>query len=275
MIDLMPRPAAPDAPALRPVASPIDALESEAVEIEYLIGRLRSRQLVLLAGLESARVAAGDGCRSMQEWTAARFDVEPQTARKLVAAARQVPECGRVAAALANGEMTFDRAAVTARLAAAGAGSHEVERSAGYDLAGVRRLATRRRRITRRDEQDVTRGRHLTAGFSLDGLNADIWGRLPAADCRRLFDFLDHRADQLPESPEGESRGARRLDALLTLVTESATANDSAAGPPPTVTVFVDVALTAATRGEAGGQIAARGSDHNCWNRCCATARSA
>ncbi|NNC41070.1 MAG: DUF222 domain-containing protein, partial [Acidimicrobiia bacterium] len=65
-----------------------DALEQQLIEIESLKSRLTASQLVLLREADQRQAPLADGCRSLQEWTAGRLDVAPETAKTLVAAAR-------------------------------------------------------------------------------------------------------------------------------------------------------------------------------------------
>ena len=125
----------------------VDSLETELEECEAAIGRLRARQLELLRSLDAAQVAAMDGSRSMIEWTAARLDVAPDTARHLVRAAGRLADHPDLAQELSSGTVSLDRAVATARLVDAGADDRELSASRGFDIAGVHRLASRRGRL--------------------------------------------------------------------------------------------------------------------------------
>ena len=63
---------------------------------------------------------------------------------------------------LESGDLTFDRATATAELVASGADDQDVEASFDRDLAGVRRMAAKLRRMTRVDEGEVMRRRYLS-----------------------------------------------------------------------------------------------------------------
>ena len=100
-----------------------------------------------------AQEAAGDGSRSLQEWTAARLDVTPQVARDLVFASRSITPA--LNDSLAGGEVSFDRAIATSRLSAAGASDRVIDLPYGHDLVGVARLTAAHRRMEPGEEQEV------------------------------------------------------------------------------------------------------------------------
>lgn len=138
----------------------IDQLETTILEAEGGVARLRAVQLDALRQLDEQGVVNIDGARSLADWTAARLDVAPETARALVQASRLIEDddTGR---ALQHGDMSFDRALATARLAASGVDRDELAMSAGQDISGVRRMTARQRRFTRLDERQVFAEQHL------------------------------------------------------------------------------------------------------------------
>ncbi len=96
-----------------------DALEQQLTEIESLKSRLTARQLVLLREADARQAPLADGCRSLQEWTAGRLDVAPETAKALVSAARALADQPHLEERLEAGVGSFDRIVATATLAAA------------------------------------------------------------------------------------------------------------------------------------------------------------
>ena len=240
----------------------IDQREAELVACERLIGRIRARQLDLVRSLDADQVRLVDGARSMTDWVTARLDVLPKTASGLVGAAKLLESAPDLAAELASGEASFDRAVATARLAAAGADPETVERSRGFDLSGVSRLTARHRRVTQRDEAEAFRGRFFVIQPSLDESWSDLWGGLPGFEAELLAEAMQKRADAFPEQGDRnrESRRARMADALVSIAQDSLdppAAEDLPARAPGRVSVFVDAALAGATGGEAGGELAA------------------
>ena len=193
----------------------IDAAEHELVRLERIIARARRRQTELLAWLDEVKVARVHGSRSMEEWTAAHLDVAATTARDLVVAARATPEA--VPGVRDVGEVSFDRTVALLGLAAAGASEADLAGSSQRDLKGVRRLAAKLRRISRVDEREAMRRRHLTIEPTLGETAWRIGGLAPSYDGHVIAKALQQRADGFPSPPAGEREGRtqRMLDALL------------------------------------------------------------
>jgi hypothetical protein len=238
----------------------LDDLEVDVLACERMIARLRARQLEALRALDIRQVRHLDGSRTMADWTAARLDVSHHTARALVKATKILSDQPEVARSLADGEVSFDRAAATATLAATGATREEIAASFGFDLAGVARLASRRRRLTRKTEEQAFRDRYLAVQPSLDLSHVRGWFDLPGYEGRIVEKALQHRADEFPEPGDRcrAARGTRMADALVSIAQDSLDGSAPRVGSTdPLVTVFVDGALATATDGEAGAEIAA------------------
>ena len=86
-----------------------DRIERLATGAETEIARQRAVQAAALAELDRRQTPSADGCRSLAEWTASRLDVSPETARDLARVARGAADRPDLAAALASGEVGFDR----------------------------------------------------------------------------------------------------------------------------------------------------------------------
>lgn len=233
-----------------------DEVEQRLAAIESEISTLRHEQLGLLHQADVGQMATADGCRSLQEWAAARLDVTPESARDLVCATRSITPAlnGR----LASGEITFDRAVATTRLATTGAGPDVMEASAGHDLNGVRRLAARHKRMTPLEESEIFDAQTFVIQPSLDEAHWRLFGVLAGLEGRTVAQAIQDRADVLrsaPGDPQLPSDHRRALalvticqDSLEGLVTESTSRE-------PVVTVAVDAALAGATGGETGAEI--------------------
>ncbi len=243
----------------------IDEIERELVELESTVSRSRARQAFLLARLDDAGVINVHGARSLQEWTAAHLDVASTTARDLVAAARRSVESDadddRAVTGLESGDLTFDRATTISELVASGAEAHVVEASFDRDLAGVRRLAARLRRMTRVDEGELMRRRHLSIEPTLGETAWQIRGLAPGYDGRVIAKALEQRADLLPMALAGEreGRGQRMLDALTALAQDFLDGVHPTDGEPvgggSSITLFLDNDAVS-TGGELGGTVA-------------------
>ena len=236
-----------------------DALELSLEASERLMSQIRARQIEAIRVLDTEQVAARDGARSIQDWVAARLDVSTETARELVTAAKLLEEHASSAAALAAGDMSFDRALATAPLAVSGAETDVVSASAGYDIAGVRRLTSRRHRITTRSEQEAFAEQYVALQPSLDKSWWKLSGGLTAMEGHVFDQALVHRSEQLPAPVAAVSRGQRNAHALVAMAQDSLNGGPDGTSPVsvPVVSVFVDADLAAPTRGEAGAEIAA------------------
>jgi hypothetical protein len=240
--------------------TPVDTLEQQLLDREAAIAQLRIQQAELLRALDTAQVAQTDGSRSMLEWTMARCDVTEDTSRDLLRVARLGAEHTSVVDDAADRGVSFDRVVETLRLAAAGADEDLLAYAAGCDLAGLRRLTGRRRRMTRSSENQAYHDRFMATQSTLDESSGRFWGQLPGYELRILEKAVDARADELRALPGPVlARGQARADALV------AVAQDSLDGAPvdgpapvssdPIVTLFADLDLADTTRGEAGVEI--------------------
>jgi hypothetical protein len=236
-----------------------DDLERSLLRIEGEIAGLRLFQASLLRAVDVAQVPLGDGCRSLQEWTRARLDVSEPTARDLVQAARAVPEQPQVEELAAEG-VSFDRLVATSRLVASGADAETVERSLGFDLAGVVRLRERHRLVTRSDEVAAFRDRYLVLQPALDGSRGSIRGELPGLEYVTVQEALTRRVDELRQLPGPRIPGrALFADALVAVCQDRldpvAETGGEGHGREPLVSVLVDADLAGQTNGEAGAEI--------------------
>lgn len=218
-----------------------DALEQQIIADERLIARLRARQVAALAALDRAQVVMADGCRTLAEWTTARLDVAPETAKRLVATMRRLEGRHDLVAALEAGEATFDRVEAVSRI------PHEVGLREELDVAGVRREAARRRGVDADVELRTAAERFLVIQPTLDESWWRLWGGLDGASGALVDKVLSEAADRLPDLPDGDGGGAswRRATALVELcVTDDPT--------PAQVTVFVEAANAVPSEAEAG-----------------------
>jgi hypothetical protein len=222
----------------------IDQLERTLLEAEQRIGQLRAMQMALLDRLDVAQVARLDGSRNLAEWVAARADLDHHTARASVRTARTTADRPELRIPLAKGHASFARCAATARLAATGAPPETIQRSAGHDIDGVRRLASRHRTFAPVDEHDAFQRRHLVMQSSLDAAMGRIYGELAGYEWRLIEKAISERADAFPSDPAGERATApqRRADALAAICQDAldGQAAPGTASPTPLLTVVVD-----------------------------------
>ena len=214
-----------------------DHLEQLLVRAETAVARARAAQLTVLGEIDRRQVATGDGCRSLAEWVAGRLDVAPETAAALVRAMHGLADRPALAAAVAEGEVTFDRAAALAR-------SDDGDLARHLDISGIRRHTAAQRRVTRADERRAFSDRYLVIQPSLDEARWRLHGQLPGMAGRVVEKALHDRGDTFGDLPDGSSlsRGARNADALAAMAQDSLDRDDDRAvqSGRPHVTVFVD-----------------------------------
>ena len=201
-----------------------------------------------------------DGSRTLAEWAASRIDLTPETARTLTQTARRLVDQPDLATELREGVVSFDRVAEESRLVATGASHDLVARSRGWDMAGLRRVTARHQRLTRHNEQDAYRDRFLSIQPTLDQTSYKLWGQLPSIDGHLIEQALSQRGDQFPTLPNQKRypRTQRNADALVSIAQDSLHGNQpEGTRSGPTVSIFVDARLAAATGGETGAEIAA------------------
>ncbi|MFQ5968554.1 MAG: DUF222 domain-containing protein [Acidimicrobiia bacterium] len=236
----------------------VDSLEQALLDSERVIAVHRSRQLGVLRRLEEAQVTARDGSRSMQEWVTARLGVERNTAKDLVRLARNMAQESETASALKKGRISSDRAKAEGRLAEAGASDEVVTDSRSRDVAGIWKLVSRHRHLSRCDEQQAFADRYFVLQPSLDESSWRLSGQLAGVDGRVVEKALDQRRDELPRDPDARgSASQRNADALTSICQDSLTgvSQDGTDRSEPLVTVFVDASLATGTGGEAGVEL--------------------
>ena len=235
----------------------IDQLEQLLISDEAHIARIRARQIVTLQTLNLAQVPLIDGSRTLSEWAAARMDLAPETAQRLVQTAHRLTDQPALTQELTDGTVSFDRVAEESRLVTSGADPELIEQSRGWDIAGLRRMAARRQRLTRQDEQQAFAERSIAIQPTLDQTYYRIWGGLPGTDGKTLEQALNLRADQFPPMPDRRRcpRNQRFADALVSIAQDSLDGTNPEGTSTPLVSIFIDADLAARTNGEAGASI--------------------
>ena len=227
--------------------------ESEMLRLEGHIRRLRGRQAELLAELDRCQVDTANGSRTMAEWVSAKLDLSPQTSSRLMTIART--DTPAVRERMLAGDWGVDRAALVAKLAAAGIPQHELVKIADdYSLGRLYGLLEKTRRLDADSESFDYEWRYLVAQPSLDQSVLKLWGQLPGTDGQVVLNALDRKESEFP-SLDGDNAGQRRADALTAICLDSLTGTDVDREATRAVTVaeiFVDADLASATGGEAG-----------------------
>ena len=218
-----------------------DALEQQLVADERSIARLRARQMALLEELDVRQAATADGSHSLSEWVASRVDIAPDTAKTLVRTMRRLLDRPELQEELGMGSASFDRIEAVSRV------NDDVGLLEWSDVAGVRREASKRARISADDEYRSANDRFLVLQPTLDESWWRVWGGLDSHSGAHMDKVLSEAADELPDLPDGStgSLGWRKATALVGCLV-------SGDPPPANVTAIVDAKDAAATEGEAG-----------------------
>ena len=218
-----------------------DSLEQRMLARQAEISQLTAEQLLDLEELDYRQVATADGCRSLSEWTTARMDLHPDTAKTLVRTMRRTADRPDLREALGSGDISFDRMEALSRI------PEEVGLLKHLDVAGVRREAANRVRITAEDEYRTARDQFLVLQPSLD----ESWWKgyfgMDGSTGALVNKTLCEAADQLPPLPDG-SRGASSWRKAIALA-ELCVTDDPL---PAQITVFVDATHAVPSNGEAG-----------------------
>lgn len=220
-----------------------DQVECELIRMEAIVARVRGFQAQLVDRARQLGMPRMDGARSLVDWVSARIDVTRETALDLARVARS-----DTVDSLIDGEASFDRAVARCRLVEVGASKELVADSDRLDLAGVRRLVARHRRITRTEEGEAVAQRGVWFEENYDGTLTRMWGRLPGRDGRLVREMLDALGDTVPRDA-APTREQRTADALVMLCQGDRPDNQ------PAATVIVDARLAAPTAGEAGVEV--------------------
>ncbi len=228
-----------------------DRLDRLIEDGEREIGRIRLIQMSAIAEKRRRKSHLQDGYRSIVEWTAARADVSHETARSICWTATRLEESPDVAERLASGELSFDRAALVARLPEDVRPSHE-----GCDIGQLRRLVADHKRLSRRRERRLGNG-FLNFGFS-DELATSFWGELPGLDARIVEKAVDQRADEIIPGDVRLAVAERRVLGLVALCQDNLDAvSVSEEARPIDLAVTVDARTAAETDGETGVSVLA------------------
>lgn len=218
-----------------------DSIESQLVEDEELINRLRSRQLDALEELDHRQAATTDGARSLSEWVAARLDMAPESSRALVRTMRRTADSRDLRHRLSEG-LSFDRVEALSRLSR----RDPDDLLLWADVSRVRSEASKQARVSADVETRTFKDRFLVIQPTLDESWWRLWGGLDGHAGALVDKVLSERADSL-DIPDGMQvdAGWRKATALAELVV----ADDPA---PASVTVVVDARDASPTEGEAG-----------------------
>jgi Domain of unknown function (DUF222)/HNH endonuclease len=237
-----------------------DALTPDEIEQvlhrgQAVVGPVRAVQMSAVREVDRQQIPMADGCRSLNEWVASRMDVSAETAAEIVRTARLAEQHPELEAALAAGEVSWGRAVVIAPLLA----DYSIDELACYDIAGIRRLGTRQRRLTADAELRAFAEQYLVVQPSLDECERRVHGRFVGVDGHIVEKALLERADEFRDQPYGEAtaRTQRQAHALVAMAKDSLDRNDNdlKEGNGGSVAVLVDMDRANGTGGEVGAEV--------------------
>jgi hypothetical protein len=189
-----------------------DQLDQLIISAEAEIASWRAVEMAVVGEKRARQSHAADGYRSLVDWLAARADISHRTARSLCWTATRLDHAPEVAAWLAEGEITFDRAEQLARLPAGEREDHE-----RFDIAQLKRLVAHFRRLSPQREREIANSGFLNFQTSWDETTTHVWGELPGLDARIVEKAVDQRADELVGSDHHHGVAERRALALVAI----------------------------------------------------------
>ncbi len=175
---------------------PILVAETNLKDTQQEIDRLRGCQLGWLKMVIRRRATVRYGYRSLVDWAASRLDIPHTVAGDLAYLARRLDYDTIYLIRL--GHLSFDRTVSEQRPIQAGASPSDVAASSDLDLAGVKKPATRFRKLGGGEEQAGFRRQYVSLRVSEDGTMWYLSGRLTAVDGQIVRQALDRRADRVP-----------------------------------------------------------------------------
>lgn len=248
----------------------LEALADEITTLAAHIHAATCRWLELIAEFDRREGWGHEGCASCAQWVSWKCAIAPGAAREHVRVARRLGDLPAVRAAFARGELSYSKVRALTRIDQAQDELELVSLARHATAAQLERIVQATRRVIAVEEgtERAHRQRSLTWSYDDDGALV-LRGRLPAEQGALLVCALEAARDRLGPpaptaasdvpagtSPEGETIGARNVDALLALA-------ETALGEQPAgrsadryqVVVHVDAAVLAGA--DAGGEQAA------------------
>ena len=177
------------------------------------------RTIVLI---DEQRLWKRDGATSMTPWLAARYGLAWGTAREWVRVALALRDLPKIAAAHAEGRLSWDQLRPLTKFATRETDEYWAQRASRLRPSTLYREAARHERVRVRDAEDIHAKRYLSLWWDPESPVLYLEGRLSAEQGAALQTALERRAAQIvladrPDSPQE----ARLADALVELATGS------------------------------------------------------
>lgn len=218
-------------------------------EVMEVVGQMHAVRCAadaqLLAAVGSLRASEAwrdDGCRSLADWLVQRLGLLHRTAAELVFVAERLRDLPALAAAFAEGRLSWDQLRFAVVLATPETQAAVAAEAAGRSARELERLAQEARRIEREEADLRHRRRYVRWRSAGDGMTR-LTGLLADADAAVVTCALHRHAADAPKDPDTgtfEPYDARCADALRDLAS-AALADDH---DPDLATVVVHTDLS-------------------------------
>ena len=221
-----------------------DELSEGISQLHAVIVAALKRLLDFVAAYDRCEAWRADGAASMVDWLVMRLSVERRTAAEWVRVAHRLDDLPAIAAALAEGRLSWDQLAPLTRFATEENDRQLAGEAPGWSANETREAAQRATAPTVRDAEEAHRARSLR--FFTDRHLWHVRGALPLEDGALVASVLSGLASEAPADPgtgRFEPLEARLADALVELATTKAAEESDA--DRPSVIVHTDVSALA------------------------------
>jgi hypothetical protein len=246
-----------------------DLSDSTAAERHDAIDQLHalmtvshSQLLQVVADCDRKKDWREDGATSMADWVVARLGVAHRTAKEWVRVARRLQELPALAAAYAEGRLSFDQLAPATKLATPETDAAVADKAPGCTAAQLEMAARRSRPVSGAEADEDHRRRHLRLRWDRHDRFLRISGGLADAEgavVERVITALAQAAPPDPASGVYADLETRCADALVELA--STTLATEAEADRATVVIHTEAAVLGGAEGwaeiEDGPSIAA------------------
>ena len=196
------------------------ALMARVHELHRVISAAERELLSCLAQLEPHEQWLDDGAHDMPHRVSMQLGISRWKAERWVSAGRALDPLPHVGSALANGEVTIDKAVELTRFVTPDDEEALVEWARDVAPGAIRRRGDELRRSERTEIEQIEDDRWLAWRWTDEGRRLLLEAELPAAQGAAVTDAIDSLANDIPTMPGEESRlllGRRRADALAAL----------------------------------------------------------
>lgn len=179
-----------------------DQVEVALEQAHALRCAVDARFLALIGDFAEAESWVADGARSLAEWLAARFAMSHHNARDYARVALALPALPCIAAAFADGQLSWDQLRALTRYATPETDEMLARQAPGYSLRSMETRARRSRKITWAQVQALQESRWLTMYWKGDRLV--VRGEFVGAEAKTVELAILRCLESQPRPPEGQ-----------------------------------------------------------------------